>query len=77
MENTTKITPTNIADLKLPKAVVQSPSMVKVHLICSTPITMGMEMYQYTMEKARRFKEQSSKKEIPFRKYDEVIIHLI
>lgn len=33
---------------KLPKAVLISPSStMKVPLICSTPITMGMEMFNY------------------------------
>lgn len=33
---------------------MQSPSMLKVPLICSTPITKGMEMYNYINEKARK-----------------------
>lgn len=36
---------------------MQSPSMVKVPLICSTPITASMEMYNYLKNKTRKFKE--------------------
>lgn len=32
---------------------MQSPSMVKVPLLCATPITAGMEMYNYLKQKAK------------------------
>ena len=34
--------PTPVSEMKLPKTVLQTPSSVKVPLICSTPITTGM-----------------------------------
>jgi hypothetical protein len=43
---------------KLPKAVLKSPvSTMKVNLICQTPITTGMEMFNYVHEKTRKLKE--------------------
>lgn len=42
---------------KLPKSVLISPSStMKVPLICQTPITTGMEMYNYVTEKQRKFR---------------------
>ena len=34
--------PIPVSEMKLPKTVLQTPSSVKVPLICSTPITTGM-----------------------------------
>lgn len=36
---------------------MQSPSMVKVPLICSTPITASMEMFNYLNEKSKKIKD--------------------
>ncbi len=33
---------------------MQSPSMVKVPLLCATPITAGMEMYNYLKQKVNK-----------------------
>lgn len=41
-------------DIKLPKTIMQSPSMVKVPLLCATPITAGMEMYNYLKQMVKR-----------------------
>lgn len=42
-----------ISDIKLPKNIMQSPSMVKVPLIVTTPISSGMEMYNFLNEKKK------------------------
>lgn len=34
-------------EIRIPKNVINSPSMFKPKLICSTPITAGMEMYNF------------------------------
>lgn len=50
---------------KLPKAVLVSPSStMKVPLICQTPITTGMEMYNYVTEKNRKFRELVSQGQV-------------
>lgn len=36
---------------------MQSPSMVKVPLICSTPVTASMEMFNYLNEKSKKIKD--------------------
>jgi hypothetical protein len=36
-----------VAEMKLPKNILQTPSTYKPALICSTPITSGMQMYNY------------------------------
>jgi len=41
---------------RLPKTVLISPSTMKVPLICATPITAGMDMFNYINDKARKFK---------------------
>ena len=41
-----------VHEIKLPKTIMQSPSMVKVPLLCATPITAGMEMYNYLKQKS-------------------------
>jgi len=38
---------------------MQSPSMVKVPLICSTPVTASMEMFNYLNEKSKKIKDYS------------------
>lgn len=38
---------------------MQSPSMVKVPLICSTPVTASMEMFNYLNEKSKKIKDFS------------------
>lgn len=42
---------------KLPKAVIMSPSINNVKLICATPISTGMEMMNYVNDKAFKFRE--------------------
>jgi hypothetical protein len=42
---------------RLPKAVLSSPSMMKVPLICATPVSGGMEMMNYVNEKAKKFQD--------------------
>jgi len=41
----------------LPKGIVQSPSMVVVPFVCSTPTTASMEMYNYLTDKSRKLKD--------------------
>jgi hypothetical protein len=43
-----------IHDIKLPRNLMQSPSMVKVPFIMATPISAGMEMYNFINEKKKK-----------------------
>lgn len=45
---------------KLPKAVVMSPSLSNVRLICATPISTGMEMLNYVNDKSHQFRDNLS-----------------
>lgn len=47
--------------------------MFKPKLICSTPITAGMEMYNFLNEKSKKAKDMN----YPQRKYDNTILSLI
>ena len=60
-------------EIKLPKTIMQSPSMVKVPLICSTPITASMEMYNYLKNKTRKLKDVHSQE----RSIDKHVLALI
>lgn len=63
---------------KLPKAVLASPSStMKVPLICQTPITTGMEMYNYVNEKQRKFKEMVSNGQNVIRPYEVSLVHYV
>ena len=67
---------TNVS--KLPKAVLISPSStMKVPLICQTPITTGMEMYNYVTEKNRKFKDMLSQSQVPTRPYEIQVVKYI
>jgi len=66
-----------MVDIKLPKSVMQSPSMMKVPLICSTPITTGMEMFNYINEKARKFKEMLSQGNAQTRPFEQTAFKCI
>lgn len=60
-------------EIKLPKSIMQSPSMVKVPLLCATPITAGMEMYNYLKQKSWKFKDMHSQ----VRPFDKNVVALI
>lgn len=58
---------------KFPKQVINSPSLTKPTLICSTPVTSAMEMYNYLSDKAKKSKEAN----YPTRKLDSWVSHMI
>lgn len=62
---------------KLPKNIMVSPITVKAPLICATPITAGMEMYNYVNEKARKFKEILGLGQIIKRPYEHIAVKYI
>lgn len=62
---------------KLPKNIMVSPITVKAPLICATPITAGMEMYNYVNEKARKFKEILGLGQTIKRPYEHMVIKYI
>lgn len=53
--------------------MINSPSLTKPTLICSTPVTTGMEMYNYLNDKAKKAKDAN----YPVRKSDSSITHMI
>jgi hypothetical protein len=63
-----------IAVSRLPKAVLVSPSTMKVPLICATPITTGMEMFNYVTEKARKFNDMFAQGQMPARSHEPAVI---
>ena len=47
-ENTSNINNVNMNNMRLPRGLLTSPSStMKVNLICQTPVTAAMEMYNY------------------------------
>ena len=65
----TAVKPETLNFAKLPKKVLESPApTLKVPLI-TTPISTGMEMYNYVSEKGRQFKAMLAEGHITRRSY--------